>query len=218
MSTAGTSRDGVAAKAIALMSAVLVGLACGIVAVLLQQIYAPFGVFPLLVGMLTGAVTLLPLLIVRPRKFGLAIAAALAASLGCTAAHHYGTFLWARSEMARDAERIADARRALEGPDAAVQIAIDTPQPITLAEYYDFQWQVGRPLGETKIRGPMLAAWWVLDGLLVWLGAAIITSSFTTRPARPATQSSVPVAQGSVPENRTTDDLGPSKPVDRTPG
>jgi len=186
MSTAGETRDDASAKTLALLLAALAGLACGGGAVFLQRLYAPFGVFPLIVGMLTGALATLPLLLVRPRGFGLAIAAALVAALFATAAHHFGTYLYARYEAAREAERIAEARRALEGADAAAQIALDTPPSLSVSEYFQFQWQVGRSLGEAKVRGPMLAAWWLLDGLLIWLGAAIVTSSFTTRPA-PAT-------------------------------
>jgi hypothetical protein len=179
---AGESNGESTAKTLALLLTVFAGLAVGTAAVFLQRIYAPFGVFPLIVGMLAGGATMLPLLLVRRRGFVLAISAALLAALGVVAAYHYGTFLVARYEQRVEAEKIAAARRAIERQMGGTEVAMPDEKPFGLAEYYAYQWQVGRPLGETKIGGMMLVAWWVLDGLLIWLGAAIVTATFTTRP------------------------------------
>jgi hypothetical protein len=186
------------AKALALLTSILAGLTVGAAAVFLQRLYAPFGVFPMIIGMLTGGATLVSLLLVRSRGFGLVVFAALLAALGCTVAYHYGTFLLARRDLLREAEQVAEARRAIE-KESAGAMAIDTSpaKPITLAEYYELQWHIGRPLGEKKVRGPMLAAWWILDGLLIWLGAAVVTASFTARPTDPTRPK--PVAENPEP-------------------
>lgn len=175
-------------KALALLGAVFVGLFVGGGAVFLQRLYAPFGVFPLLIGMLVGAAALIPLLAVRRRSFLLTIVVAFFAALGCSVAHHYGTFLVARREMIQNAEAENQARRHIEAQLAQQGQFVEaaTPKPITLGEYYEYQWHVGRPLGEKRVVGAGLAGWWALDGLLIWFGAAIVTASFSTRPGSPA--------------------------------
>jgi hypothetical protein len=190
-------------KALALLTSILAGLIVGAAAVFLQRVYAPFGVFPLIVGMLTGGATLLPLLFVRSRGFGLVVSAALLASFGCAAAYHYGTFLMARRDLLVEADRIAAAHRAIElEAGKALNVGTSPAKPITLAEYYELQWQVGRSLGtEVKVRGWMLAAWWILDGLLIWLGAAIVAVSFTSNPGAPAAAGAAKPSNPEPPTN-----------------
>jgi hypothetical protein len=203
------SRGDASAKTLAILGAAFAGLFVGGASVFVQRWYAPFGVFPLLVGMSAGATAVLPLLLVRPRGFPFAVSIALMAAAGCCIAQHYGTFIVARREMFRDAQAVAEARRHIEGELAAKGMAIDTPdpRPISLGEYFDYQWNVGRPLGETRIGGAMLAAWWTLDAILVWLGASLVTASFTTpRGAKVdgKEESSVP-AEPSAPNSATPD-------------
>jgi hypothetical protein len=183
-------------KILAVLLAMIVGLLVGGLAVLLQQFYAPFVIFPLLVGMLAGAATLLPLWLVRPRRFILTIVAALSATLGCQVAYHYGTYVVARNEIDRAAkEEVARSKLANQLGDGGLAIEAVVPEPISLGKYYEVQWYVGRPLGKSRVTGPMLVGWWIFDGLLMWLGASLVTASFVTRPAarpapKPATASS----------------------------
>jgi hypothetical protein len=180
-SMTGESSD-TAGKLLALMLSVFSGVLVGVAAVFLQKVYSPFGVFPLIVGMLAGGATLLPLLSARRRGFILAVSAALIAALACTVTHHLGTFLLARREILEEAERVAAAYQALQkemGGQRTAVVAAD-PTPIGLKEYYELQWQIGRPLGESTVNKGMLLAWWILDGMLVWLGASIVTVAFGT--------------------------------------
>lgn len=151
--------------------AVLFGVGTGTAAALLQRWFAPIGVFPLAVGVLAGLATG-GLWAGRGggSKRAILVSASLSAVV-CIATLHLASYFIA--------EREAEVRRR----EVREQMFKLVPEPgvefdqgeggSTLRRYFSEQWYVGRKLGEQRVKGWTLAAWWFGDALLLWLGATL---------------------------------------------
>ncbi|MBA4020351.1 MAG: hypothetical protein C0483_24585 [Pirellula sp.] len=178
MASATTTDDGSGfgyPAALVWCGAVLFGVGSGTAAALLQRWFAPIGVFPLAVGVIAGLATG-GLWAGRGGGSKRAIlASASLAAFVCIATLHLASYFIA--------ERDAEIRRR----EVHEQMFKLVPEPgvefdqaengSTLRRYFSEQWYVGRKLGEQRVKGWVLAAWWIGDALLLWLGATLAAAA-----------------------------------------
>ena len=170
--------------------AVLFGVGSGTAAALLQRWFAPVGVFPLAVGIIAGLATG-GLWAGRGGGSKRAIlASASLTALVCIATLHLASYFIAE----RDAEiRRREVREQMFKLVPEPGVAFDQPENgSSLHRYFSEQWYVGRKLGEQRIKSWALAAWWIGDALLLWLGATLAAAGvgkpLPTRSSSPSVE------------------------------
>lgn len=170
--------------------AVLFGVGSGTAAALLQRWFAPVGVFPLAVGIIAGLATG-GLWAGRGGGSKRAIlASASLTALVCIATLHLASYFIAE----RDAEiRRREVREQMFKLVPEPGVAFDQPENgSSLHRYFSEQWYVGRKLGEQRIKSWALAAWWIGDALLLWLGATLAAAGvgkpLSTRSSSPSVE------------------------------
>lgn len=147
------------------LGAVAVGFGTGFAAVYVQDTFAPVGVFPLMIGLISGlAVGGVWLARGAASKRSVLFTGLLAGAV-CAATLHYGSYFAARRAEER---RIADAadKASMFVPEARNFLPFQT-----FGGYMQREWARGRTLGTAHVRGPWLGVWWALDAALI-LGAA----------------------------------------------
>lgn len=168
--------------------AVLFGVGSGTAAALLQRWFAPVGVFPLAVGIIAGLATG-GLWAGRGGGSKRAIlASASIAAFVCIATLHLASYFIAE----RDAEiRRREVREQMFKLVPEPGVAFDqTENGSSLHRYFSEQWYVGRKLGDQRIKSWSLAAWWIGDALLLWLGATLAAAGVgKPLPSRSPSQS-----------------------------
>jgi len=149
--------------------AVLFGGGAGTAAALLQRWFAPIGVFPLAVGVIAGLATG-GLWAGRGGGSKRAIlASASLAAFVCFATLHLASYFIAERDAENRRREVREQMFKLV-PEPGVEFD-QAESGSTLRRYFSEQWYVGRKLGEQRIKGWTLAAWWIGDALLLWLGA-----------------------------------------------
>lgn len=148
----------------------LTGLATGYVAALVQVRFAPVGLFPLLLGVVTGAAVAAVFTLTGGEGRRLRFFAATAAAGLALAAVHFGSYLQAKAAADEELATFEQMQRSY--PQA--NLLQHMPRPLGgFGEYVRHELDVGRRLGPLPIEGRLLVLWWVIDGLLVWVGATV---------------------------------------------
>lgn len=169
-------------------AAPLVGLVIGFLASLIQATYAPVGLFPLLVGVAIGAAVGGSFFLVGGSgRRGPFLSATLAAGV-CLASLHYLSYLHAKAgadaDVAAHQKAIQNVLQNAAGQGAEIKNVPIPPSGVaTFREYIGREWDVGRKLGPLSVRGPLLLFWWIIDGLLLWVGATVAALVIGGTPA-----------------------------------
>lgn len=162
---------------VVLLLGALLAIGAGFAAVFIQAHFSPVGLFPLMLGALTGLATgVLWNGHVRKTK-GKVLLSALTAGLICLATLHYGSYFLA--SLTRDKSKIeVPAQVALIDPDAASRLNGAQSFP----DYIAKEWRRGRTLGSLQVTGAWLALWYALDALAI-MGAAMYAATFSAGTA-----------------------------------
>ncbi len=164
--------------AVAWAGGVLFALGTGCAAALLQRWFAPVGVFPLAIGVITG-LAVGGLWAGRGGGSRRAIVAGAAlAGLTCITAWHVATYAVARRDAEAEQRKVHEAMVQLM-PDPSFVPAPEKPTGIHA--YFGALWHAGRPLGEKRVTRWWLAAWWTADAALV-LAGAVLTAAAIGKP------------------------------------
>jgi len=156
------------------------GLATGLVAALVQVRFAPVGLFPVLLGVVTGASVAAVFTMTGGGGLRMRFLSATAAAALALAAVHYGSYL--QAQAAADEEMATFEQMQRTFPQA--NLLHNMPQPLGgFGEYVERELDVGRRLGPLPVDGRLLILWWVIDGLLVWVGATVTALILGERPA-----------------------------------
>jgi hypothetical protein len=146
-----------------LPGAIVFGGLVGGAAAVVQSWFAPLVFFPLLVGVVLGAVLVLLLRTTQTAHRSTLILGTLLAMAMATVAQHYASYrVWAH-------------RLDADPKTAMARAAFGNPLPSSFPEFLRREAEQGRPLLAGLVaRGPWAWATWGGDGLLVLLGALAI--------------------------------------------
>ena len=155
-----------------LAAAAVIAVGLGLASALLQQYFAPLGLYPVLLGIVLGAGLVAAL---RPTQFGSrrwAMAGAVAAAAVLIAAQFYGSY------------RLYVAAVEAKAPAGVGQLPLERLQaPDNLLAYLRQQARYGRPLfAGITARGGWAWATWVADWALVAAAAAVVVRQGFRRP------------------------------------
>lgn len=165
-----------APAALAWLGTIGVALGTGFAAVYVQSTFAPVGVFPLLVGALTG----LAVAGVWEARGGATrrtlITAGVVAGVIAVGALHYGSYIVVRNDDER--------RRSLVPPQVLLadpSRGQENPALRTFGAFVEREWRRGRSLGSHHIEGAWLGVWWALDAAAIVGMAAFIVPRVAKR-------------------------------------
>lgn len=161
------------------LGTIAVGFGAGFGAVYVQSVFAPVGVFPLLVGTIIGlAVGGVWSVRGGGTKRTLVVAGLIAGVIG-TATLHYGSYFVVR----RDDER----RRLLVPPMVLLadpSRGEENPQLRSFEAFVEREWRRGRSLGSLHVSGVWLGLWWGLDAAAV-VGMAAVMAPVAAKRIEP---------------------------------
>lgn len=160
------------------VAGVLVGSAIGWLSHLVGARFAPLVLFPLLVGLVLGAVVAGAMRVVGWGSYGNAWTMTTAAVLALLTTQHGLAY---RDAVVRAVEDAKTYERAVQAFPEQVAGRIPTP-PSDVVDFLRRQAQSGRPVGSYRLRGP--AAWisWLIDGLIIWASASFVVVRGMRRP------------------------------------
>lgn len=164
------------------LGAAAVGFGAGFAAVYVQDTFAPVGVFPLLLGLISGLAVGGAWLARGAATKRSVLLTGLLAGVVCIATLHYGSYFAARR---------ADERRIADAADKARMLVPEARNFVpfqTFGGYMQREWARGRGLGPVHVRGPWLGVWWAVDAALI-LGAAMFGARSAAKSiVRPTTR------------------------------
>jgi hypothetical protein len=164
-------------------------LATGYVAALVQVRFAPVGLFPLLLGVVTGLAVAAVFSMTGGDGRRLRFLSATGATLLALASVHYGSYLQAKAASDEEMTTFEQMQRSF--PQA--NLLQNLPRPLGgFGEYVRRELDIGRKLGPLPIEGSWLVLWWLIDGLLVWVGATVTALMLGERRVAAATSESPP--------------------------
>lgn len=165
-----------ASAALAWFGTVAVAFGTGFGAVYLQEKFAPVGVFPLLVGAISGSAVGGVWIARGGAAKRTLLLAGLIGGFVTSATLHYGSYYAVR----RDDER----RRVLIPPMVLLadpSRGEENPQLRTFAAFVEREWRRGRNLGSHHVSGAWLGLWWALDAAAI-IGMAAIMAKLVAGP------------------------------------
>lgn len=172
-----------APAALAWLGTIAVALGTGFAAVYVQELFAPVGVFPLLIGAITGlAVGGIWTARGGATRRTLVVAGLVAGVIG-VATLHYGSYFAVR----RDDER----RRVLVPPQVLLadpSRGQENPALRTFVAFIEREWRRGRNIGSYHVEGAWLGLWWALDAAAI-VGMAAFMAQVSGKRIEPETTS-----------------------------
>lgn len=161
--------SGVAIYVVLLVIGIL-SFGTGYAAALIQNYFAPVGLFPIFIGAITGFSTGC-IWNGHPEKTKRKVVlSALAGACVCLAVIHYGSYMLVSYANSKHTEVPLEV--AFVDPETAKRHST----PPNFSEYMAKEWRRGRQLGALRVEGAWLGVWWGLDAL-----AIIVTAVFAAR-------------------------------------
>ena len=153
------------------LSAVL-GLLIAWATVVAEGYFAPFLLFPLVVGVILGGTILLAMRVCQVGHRPTIWLGALVAASVAIAGQHYFFFQKAQGLLARDPEKLAKLQL----------VAPEQIPPARFCEYLKWSAARGRPIGPYTARGGLAWLAWSIDALLILVPAVVLVGATARLP------------------------------------
>ncbi len=162
-----------------LLGSLLHGVAVAWLAVVAGTYFHPLIIFPLLVGVGLGAITVAAMRVAQVANRRTVLLGTALAALVAVAAQHYFTYQKAWDHYHVAAQQAQSQSQALQkAPNEFAQRMMDR-MPVAPGSFLDYmlaQSEEGRPIGSWRARGWMAWASWTLDGLLLAAAALALVA------------------------------------------
>jgi predicted PurR-regulated permease PerM len=170
-----------------LLATVAVALALAWLASRIEPYFAPLFLFPVLFGIALGLAMVGLARVLGPLRRAIAALGIVVGVAAIVVGQHYLAFRRARDEVE---QQLARFEKTPLNAAALAQIGLPQP-PESLLAFLQHTAEEGRPLAGHIVRGGLVWAWWLLDGLLTLIAAAVSTWFTLRRSTLPSQRTQV---------------------------